>query len=95
LFLKKLQRSSESDALQRSASYTTAERVRVGTDEIFTIRLSAAWVNMENANELPRPSRKCYLRVARRRCQGPQARGGGSSEAKSLDEVEHNSTLTM
>ena len=46
-FLKELQRSSESDALQRSASDATAERVRDGADEIFTIRLSAARVNME------------------------------------------------
>ena len=35
--------------MQRSASDTTAERVRDGTDEIFTIRLLAALVNMENA----------------------------------------------
>jgi hypothetical protein len=66
-----------------------------GTDEIFTIRLSAARVNMEQAHELPRPSHQCYLRVARRRRQGPQAHGSGSSEAKSLDGAEHNSTLTM
>ena len=35
--------------MQRSASDATAERVRDGTDEIFTIRLLAALVNMENA----------------------------------------------
>jgi hypothetical protein len=38
---------SVSDALQRSASDATAERVRDGTDEIFNIRVSAARVNMK------------------------------------------------
>ena len=81
--------------LQHSASDPTAERVRDGTDEIFTIRLPAPRVNTENGNELPRPSHKCYLRAARRRRQGPQARIAGRSVAKSLDETEHRSTLTM
>ena len=86
--------------LQRSASDPTAERVRNGTDEIFTIRLHAVWVNMENAaygkcGELPRPSHKCYLRAARRRRQGPEARAAGRSEATSLDDAEHSSMLIM
>ena len=34
------------------------------TDEILTIRLSAAQVNTENGNGLSRPSHKCYLRAA-------------------------------
>ena len=35
--------------MQHSASDATAERVRDGTDEIFTIRLPAVQVNTENA----------------------------------------------
>jgi hypothetical protein len=69
--------------------------VRDGTDEIFTIRLLAALVNTEKCDELPRPSHKCYLRAARRSRQGPQARAVERSEATSLDEVEHSSTLIM
>ena len=38
--------------MQHSASDATAERVRDGTDQIFTIRLSAALVNMENATSV-------------------------------------------
>jgi hypothetical protein len=44
--------------LQHSASDRTAERVRVGTDEIFTIRLPADRVNTKNGAELPRTSHK-------------------------------------
>jgi hypothetical protein len=44
---------------------------------------------------LPRPSHKCYLRTARRRRQGPQARAAGRSGAESLDKAEHSSTLTI
>jgi hypothetical protein len=69
--------------------------VRDGTDEILTIRLSAARVNTENGSELSRPSHKCYLRAARKRRQGPQARAAGRSAAKSLDEAEPSSTLIM
>jgi len=69
--------------------------VRDDTDEILTICLSAARVNTENGNELPRPSHKCYLRAARRRRQGPEARAAGRSEATSLDEAEQSSTLIM
>ena len=58
----------------------TAERVRDGTEEIFTIRLSAARVNTENGNELPRPSHKCYLRAARRRRQGRSPQGRAQRE---------------
>jgi hypothetical protein len=54
--------------------------------------LGSIW---KTATRLPRPSHKCYLRAAHRRRQGPQACAASRSGAKSLDEAEHSSTLTM
>jgi len=82
-FLKELQRSSESDPLQRSASYATAEKVRDGTDEIFTIRRSAARVNMENCER----ASSAIMQVLPSSCaQGASRPAGPRSGSKRSEE---------
>lgn len=80
--LKGLQRSSESDG----CSAPRLMRLRRGCvmaptrSSPYVCRLlGSIW---KSANELPRPSHKCYVRVARRRRQGPQARGSGSQRSE-------------
>ena len=78
--------------MQRSASDATAERVRDGTDEIFTIRLPMRWVNAENEVELRRPSHKWDLEL---RGGAVKAVARRVERSESLDDVEHSSTLIM
>jgi hypothetical protein len=69
--------------------------VRDGTNEILTIRLPAAQVNTENATSFRGHHISATFELRAGVVKAPQARTAGRSVAKSLDETEHSSTLTM
>ena len=64
----------------------------MGTDEIFTIRLPMRLVNVENEDELPRPSHKCELEL---RGGVVKAVARRVERSESLDGAEHSSILVM
>jgi hypothetical protein len=70
-------------AAQRSASHATAERVRDGTDESFTIRLAIARVNTENATSFlgHHISATFELRAGLVQARRPAQRGGAERRA--------------
>jgi hypothetical protein len=66
--------------------------VRNGTDEIFTIRLHAARVNMENAASFLGHHISATFEL---RAGVVKAEARRVERSESLDDVEHSSTLTM